>query len=100
MLQGVAGAGGAIAWNLGHLDYAPAHRTTEYMGVHVTLNGLRGLLAPLAAVRIYTWIDLRWPGQGYWVFGVSVALCVMGALMFVRLSRTMGPDAVRPTREG
>jgi MFS family permease len=99
-LQGIAGAGGAIAWNLGHLDYAPPHRATEYMGVHVTLNGLRGLLGPLAAVKTYTWIDARWPGQGFWVFGVSVVLCVTGAWMFVSLSHRMGEGAVRPVRGG
>lgn len=96
--QGIAGAGGAIAWNLGHLDYAPAHRATEYMGVHVTLNGLRGLLAPLLAVNMYTWIEARWAGQGYWVFAVSVLLCVTGGLMFVSLSRGMGDSAARPGR--
>jgi len=97
-IQGIAGAGGAIAWNLGHLDYAPPHRATEYMGVHVTLNGLRGILAPLAAVKIYTWVDARWPGQGFWVFGISVMLCVVGAVMFVSLSRGIGHGVNRPAR--
>jgi hypothetical protein len=96
-MQGVAGAGGAIAWNLGHLDFAPPHRVTEYMGIHVTLNGVRGLLAPLVSVSIYTWFDGRWPGHGYGVFGTSVAMCVAGVFMFRSLASRMDrrPGGVR-----
>ena len=41
-VQGVAFGGGALAWTLGHLDFAPPHRASQYMGVHVTLTGVRG----------------------------------------------------------
>src|SRR5262249_20503672 len=62
VLQGVAFAGGALAWHLGHLDFAPPHRASEYMGVHVTLNGVRGVLAPILAVSIYQSLRAWRPG--------------------------------------
>jgi MFS family permease len=94
---GVAFAGGALAWNLGHLDFAPAHKASQYMGVHVTLNGVRGLLAPLAAVAIYDALDAAAAGQ--WVFGISVVLCIVGAMGFVLQRRVMGAAAERRPEE-
>ncbi|HMN95184.1 MAG TPA: MFS transporter [Phycisphaerales bacterium] len=89
---GVAFGGGVLAWNLGHHDFAPAHRDSEYMGVHVTLTGVRGLIAPFLAVSIYRHFDqgvAGAAGAGVWVFGVCFALNVIGALGFVRMRRTL-----------
>ena len=86
--NGVAYGGGVLAWNLGHHDFAPAHRDSEYMGVHVTLTGLRGLLAPFLAVGIYRWFDQHADGSaggGFWVFGVCLVLNFAGAMGFVRM---------------
>ncbi len=87
---GVGYGGGALAWNLGHLDFAPAHKASQYMGVHVTLNGVRGLAAPLLAVFVYDRLSAAAAGQ--WVFGVSVVLCVVGAVGFGVLARGMGGE--------
>lgn len=94
VVTGVAFGGGVLAWNLGHHDFAPAARDSQYMGVHVTLNGIRGLIAPLAAVWIYRAFDTRGPvtgagGAGFWVFGVCLVLNVIGALGFLRLRAQM-----------
>jgi hypothetical protein len=43
-------AGGKLGWNLGHNDFASDDQSTLYMGIHVTLTGVRGLIAPLAGV--------------------------------------------------
>lgn len=99
-LLGAAYGGGTLAWNLGHLDFAPGPRSNLYMGVHVTLNGVRGIIAPLLAVSIYEWLESRAEGQGAWVFAFSVVLCAVGALGFVTLSRVMGERAKSPPREG
>lgn len=92
-LQGVAMAGGSLAWNLGHLDFAPPHRASQYMGVHVTLTGVRGLLAPVLAVSIYNALHQWREGAEQWVFAFSVALCAAGALGFGMVARAMGERA-------
>ncbi len=89
VLQGVGFAGGSLAWNLGHLDFAPPHKSAQYMGVHVTLNGIRGIIAPFLAVGIYEALRHWRPGAEHLVFALSVALCIVGAAGFVRLSRRM-----------
>ncbi|MHC5023978.1 MAG: MFS transporter, partial [Planctomycetota bacterium] len=35
--KGVAFGGGVLGWNLGHHDFAPPEKVSQYMGVHVTL---------------------------------------------------------------
>jgi len=98
-VMGVMLGGGALAWNLGHLDFAPRGRASQYMGVHVTLNGVRGAAASFVAVAIYEWLEASQPGAGRWVFAVSVVLCVIGSIGFVSLYRSMGEAARTPPRE-
>lgn len=85
---GIGFGGGVLAWNLGHQHFAPAHRDGEYMSVHVTLNGIRGLLAPVCA----WWLVSLFKGFGYgtsWVFAVCFAVNMIGALGFVRMARNL-----------
>jgi hypothetical protein len=95
---GIAYGGGSLAWNLGHLDFAPGPKAAQYMGVHVTLNGVRGVLAPFFAAGMYRTLEQWRPGSGWLVFAASVVLCILGALGFVFLGRSMG-DGVRKVRE-
>jgi hypothetical protein len=92
---GVAMAGGQLAWHLGHLDFAPPHRASQYMGVHVTLNGVRGVLAPILAVGLFRWLRAWRPGAEHWVFAFSVVLCAAGAVGFALLAKRMGARAGR-----
>jgi hypothetical protein len=85
VLLGVGFAGGSLAWNLGHQDFAPPERDAEYMGVHVTLNGLRGLLAPFLAVGLYQWLQSL--GHAPWIFLICTVVNVIGAAGFVLLRR-------------
>jgi len=95
---GIAYGGGSLAWNLGHLDFAPGPKAAQYMGVHVTLNGVRGVVAPFFAAGMYRTLEQWRPGSGWMVFGASVILCILGALGFVALGRAMG-DGVRRVKE-
>ena len=94
VMRGIAFGGGALAWNLGHLHYVKPQRATDYMAVHVTLTGVRGLTAPFIGVAIYTSYEARWPGNGSWVFVVGALLAFLGAMGFLKLSRDFTRAAV------
>lgn len=83
IILGIAFGGGVLAWNLGHQHFAPVHQDSLYMSVHVTLTGVRGIIGPYLGVLIYE--SLRPSGNGGWVFGVSMALTMLGAIGFVLL---------------
>ncbi|MBK7405505.1 MAG: MFS transporter [Phycisphaerales bacterium] len=87
VVQGLAYGGGALAWNLGHLDFAPAHRASAYMGVHVTLTGVRGLIAPFLSVGLYELLLNRAPHASTWAFGACFVFCAIGAVGFQVLAR-------------
>lgn len=96
VLKGVAFGGGALAWQLGHLDFAPRGREAQYMSVHVTLTGVRGLMAPFIGVLLYAWLDRVWlPADAGSVIATGgfalFALCTVGgscaAIIFMRMRR-------------
>lgn len=87
MARGVAFAGGALAWNLGHNDFARDDNAAQYMAVHVTLTGLRGLVMPFVGVALYEWFERVEPGAGSWVFAVGGSIVVVGALGFYAMHR-------------
>ena len=84
---GTGYAGGMLAWNLGHQHFAPAHRDTEYMSVHVMLTGLRGVIAPYLGVLIYTSFAAH--GHGGLIYAVSMGLNILGAIGFILMSRNL-----------
>lgn len=96
VLLAVGYGGGSIAWNLGHVDFSPPAETSQYMATHVTLNGVRGLLAPLFAVAMYerlrAW-DLDVRESASMVLAVAVVLAIAGAAGFVWLNRSMSAVA-------
>ena len=89
VLRGIAFGGGALAWNLGHLSFVKPEKSQDYMAVHVTLTGLRGLTAPFAGVAIYNAIEARHPNEGSWTFAIAMAITIAGALGFYHLYRKL-----------
>ena len=98
MIVGISHGGGMLAWNLGHNDFADRHMVALYMGIHVTLTGVRGILAPyLAIVMLYGWQADAVPGLtlpafggiGPHVFLVTTALALVAETGFIRLSRAI-----------
>lgn len=75
ILHGATSGGGAIAWNLGHLQYAPEHQTELYMAVHVGLTGLRGLIMPVLGFLTYQWL-------GWGAFVVALGLAIGAHMVF------------------
>ena len=90
--RGIAFGGGALAWNLGHLQYVKPERSTDYMAVHVTLTGVRGLTAPFLGVAIYAMYESLWPGEGSWVFAVGLAITLCGTFGFKLLASGVKQD--------
>lgn len=84
-LMGLGYGGGALAWNLGHTDFAPVSETSNYMATHLTLNGLRGLLAPFASVTLYQWLTSAELEAGTITYFVALILSIIGGAGFVHL---------------
>lgn len=98
--QGVARGAGMLAWNLGHNDFADRRLVSLYMGIHVTLTGIRGAAAPLLAVFLWSgWNDVdlwgvvprdlagSFPGIGPHLFLFTTALALAAERGFKALHR-------------
>jgi hypothetical protein len=86
VLLGAAQAGANLGWNLGHNDFASIGRAQHYMGVHVTLTGVRGGLAPPAGVLAYMGLQAWRHGAGELALLLPLAMTTIGALGFRRMS--------------
>ncbi len=79
--QGIAQGGTQLVWALGVLPYAKKPEDAPlYMGVHATLTGIRGILAPLAAAGLAYAIGT--PGT-LAIAGSLMALSGVATLLFV-----------------
>jgi MFS family permease len=89
-VMGIARGGGSLAWQLGHNDFAKPDQLSAYMGIHVTLTGLRGAIAPFLGMFLYVgWDRIGWAGLSGWVFLVAAVLSAASGLGFYRLYRRM-----------
>lgn len=86
LCEGLGKGGGAIAWNIGHLHFADSSKAEIYMGAHVFLTGLRGLIVPFFGTFLY----LRY---GPVAFAVALVLAIAGLLTFASLARREGRRA-------
>jgi len=80
LLHGVSQGGGALAWNLGHLHFAKPDEAEVYMGIHVFLAGVRGLIAPLAGM--WLWTTIGWP-----VWLIALGLALSGLAVYAAMAR-------------
>ncbi len=86
VFYGLGRGGGALAWYLGHLHFARGEEAELYMGIHVSLTGLRGLIAPLVGMWLYQII-------GWSVWLIALAFSLTSLWMFSWMAR-------REKREG
>lgn len=88
---GIGWGGGALAWNLGHQHFAPPNRDAEYMAVHVTLTGIRGVVGPILGVQICTILsNYGWRTSALLIcFTICLVMNVLGACGFVWLARQL-----------
>ena len=90
-VMGIARGGGSLAWQLGHNDFARADQLSAYMGIHVTLTGVRGAIAPVLGMLLYTsWGGVA--GNGVWLFAVAAFICGLSGIGFNHLYRQMKRD--------
>jgi MFS family permease len=89
LLLGVAYAGANLGWNLGHNDFASVGRAQHYMGVHVTLTGVRGAIGPPAGILIYQWLESLEPGAGVYSLVLPLIFVTVGAMGFSHMRRVM-----------
>jgi hypothetical protein len=82
-------AGANLGWNLGHNDFASVGRAQHYMGVHVTLTGVRGAIAPPVGILIYQWIESFAPGAGVYSLAMPLVFVTVGAMGFSHMRRAM-----------
>jgi MFS family permease len=101
-ILGIAFGGGILAWNLGHHDFAPKRLARVYMGVHVTLTGIRGVFAPFLGTLLYAGGSLTLgtfaialPAMGGWAFLALASISTWGALLFFQLNRTVNKEQAR-----
>jgi MFS family permease len=93
IVNGIARGGGSIAWNIGHLQFAGEHDADLYMGIHVALTGLRGLLMSFVGTLAYKFV-------GAWALLLGVALAWAALVAFRRLAANAEPvtnDGARRT---
>ena len=75
-LQGLAFAGGSIAWMLWVTKIAPPEHTAEYMSIHTFTTGLRGVIAP--ALGFYLLITI---GDSIAIF--STILIILASVVII-----------------
>lgn len=80
-INGAGRAGGTIAWNLGHLQFAGEHNAELYMGIHVALTGIRGVIMPFVGLLAYQWL-------GWAAALLAVGFAAGALLLFWRLAAT------------
>lgn len=80
LCEGLGKGGGAIAWNIGHLHFAGSANAEIYMGTHVFLTGIRGLIAPFFGTLLYM-------HYGPLAFVVATSLALAGVFTFASLAR-------------
>jgi MFS transporter len=100
--HGMGMAGGKIAWSIGHHEFAPKHRASLYMSLHLVLTGIRGLIGPFLGILLFVpsldLMGLTVPGLGLggWTFTIFAAMSIAGALLFARLQRRLTRGELPP----
>lgn len=90
--QGIAQSTGGVVWSIGHTKFARPDQSQLYMGAHMTLTGVRGLIMPFIGVWLY-----RTSLVHVWVVCLAGAIQVLAAFEFYfatppRQERGMPPD--------
>jgi MFS family permease len=75
VFYGLSMSGLNLTWILGVLYFASETAVPVYLGIHITLTGIRGLLAPLVAIALYETLGPRA------VYAASFALIAISGIL-------------------
>jgi hypothetical protein len=89
--NGLGMAGGRLAWNIGHLHFAQGEEAEVYMGIHVSLTGLRGVVAPVLGMFL-------WQVMGWHLWSLAIGLSVASLATFQRMARQEASGPPIPPR--
>lgn len=103
-VNGVARGGGMLAWQLGHNDFASRRMVSLYMGIHLTLTGVRGAFAPFLGMALFVgWGAPTLPGVGTvlpafggigaWTFAIAAGCALVATIGYTILARRVGRGA-------
>ncbi len=81
VIFGIAMCGVNIIWSLGGIYFAGAQDSARYMGVHVALTGIRGLIAPFLAYAVMSATSIRT------AFLLAAAFLLTGSLRMWQMYR-------------
>ena len=90
VIFGMSNAGGDVAWGLWVTKFAPPERVTDYMSVHTSLTGLRGVIAPLAAFHLLGHFSVANLG---WACATLIVAATLLLLPEISLKWTTRPTA-------
>jgi len=109
VIQGIARGAGALAWQLGHNDFADRKLVAIYMGIHMTLTGVRGAICPIIGMVLFAgwsgdstpdWLAglPKFEGIGHYLFLLTFASVIIAEFGFRRLARSI-PQSRRLLQE-
>jgi len=84
-LAGIAMGMGRLSWRLGHMEFAPPERDSMYMGAHVGLTGIRGVIAPFLGIYLYH-LDFLAP-HGIWLIYLTAIGQALAACGFLHMRK-------------
>ncbi|NOT00391.1 MAG: hypothetical protein HOP29_07160 [Phycisphaerales bacterium] len=86
--HGVQRGGASLAWNLGHLHFSSGGDAELYLGVHMSLTGIRAIVGPFLGVGLAQ-------AMGWGVWGVGCGLCLLSAREFHQMARQESDGQMR-----
>ncbi len=102
LIRGFAFGGGALAWNIGHNDFASPRQANIYMTTHVTLTGLRGIIGAYIGILLYTGNlgPLHITPTREYSFLIWAAVAAIGTIGFILLDlRYSDVTSTRPAND-
>lgn len=92
VVTGVSMGLGQIAWRLGHMTFAPPEKDGLYMGTHLMLTGIRGMMAPFVGIFL---LKYSWTGpHGIWLIVLSAFGMSLSGAAFLKMKKDY-PDLVK-----
>ena len=86
LFTGVGMGVGQLTWRLGHMAFAPPEKDSLYMGAHISLTGLRGMLAPFVGTYLYY---LECMGEnGVYLIGISALCQIVSGFGFLTMRKS------------